>query len=276
MDTDPNQPVEVEPSAQPPADRAEDQAVQSAVDHPAGAPAPKSNSISFKRSHLYALLLPLAFVTGLAAGYLLWGRTPPAAAPTTQADTSTSAAPSTDQKPVRYNVTDAGNPSLGPKDAPITIIEFSDYECPYCRQWEEQVFHQLLDAYPQKIRFVYRDFPLAGLHSNATSAAEAADCAGEQNKYWEFHEALFSSKYNLGSTAYLQYAQDMGLDTAKFSQCVSSRKYKDEVSADYNFAANLGVSSTPTFFINGLAVVGAQPLSVFKSIVDQELAGTIP
>ena len=176
----------------------------------------------------------------------------------------------------RYTVPDAGNPSKGPENAPVTIVEFSDYQCPFCTRWYNEVYSRLMQDYQGKIRFVYRDFPLYSIHPEAGPAAEAANCAGEQNAYWQFHDALFQQKEGLGSAAYTTYATELGLNIDQFNQCVSEHRYKAEVDADYQYASKLGVSSTPTFFVNGLAVVGAQPYEVFKQLVDKELAGEIP
>jgi protein-disulfide isomerase len=208
------------------------------------------------------------FLLGLGAGYLVWGRnaTTAAAAPT--------AAVTIPDKVVRYDIPVDDDPSIGPADAPITLIEFSDYQCPYCTKWYDEVYSRLLKDYGNKLLFVYRDLPLA-FHGDAQSAAEAADCAGEQDAYWKFHDALFSEKYGLGMDAYRKYASDLGLDADALIACVNSGRYTAEVKADYDFAENLGVSSTPTFFINGIAIVGAQPYEVFKQVIDLELAGKI-
>jgi len=157
------------------------------------------------------------------------------------------------------------------------IVEFSDFECPFCKRWHEQTYRPLMEAYPGKIRLVYRNLPLPELnHTNAVSAAEAALCAGDQQAFWEFHDKLFSGEYGLGEEAYLKYAADLGLDTKAFTECLTSRRYQEFVEKDRQFSKQLGVSGTPTFFINGLAIVGAQPLEVFKQVIDQELAGKIP
>jgi protein-disulfide isomerase len=148
---------------------------------------------------------------------------------------------------------------LGPDNAPITIIEFSDYECPYCKRWHDDSFERLIETFPDEVRFVYRDFPLTNIHPNAAPAAEAANCAHEQGRFWDFHRKLFSTTL-LNHQVYLSYAEELGLDQAAFEECVSSRRYQDEVIADLEWAINLGISSTPTFFINGIAIVGAQPL----------------
>jgi protein-disulfide isomerase len=110
------------------------------------------------------------------------------------------------------------------------------------------------------------------MHQNATPAAAAANCAGEQDAYWDFHEKLYSSK-SLNQTTYQNYASDLGLDIEAFSECLESGRQVEEVQADYEFAANLGVRSTPTFFVNGIPLVGAQPFEIFKEVIDKELAG---
>lgn len=234
------------------------------------------DKITFKRSHLYMALLPLAFVVGLSVGYLFWGRQP--LSQRSAAPQATPQAAAQDERPQavkRYDVPVDDDPILGPEKAQITLIEFSDYECPYCRRWHEEVFNRLVEEYSDQIRFVYRDFPLSSMHPEATPAAEAANCANEQGAFWQFHALLFSSS-DLSSETYLQYATELNLDVQKFTACVESGKYSAEVEADYQYAAELGVRSTPTFFINGLPVVGAQPYDVFKDIIDRELAGEIP
>lgn len=244
--------------------------------------ASEGNTITFKRSHLYAVLLPLAFVVGLSVGYLFWGRdaapAATAAASGTGATTNPAqaSAPAQAQQVRRYDVPVDDDPVLGPENAPITIIEFSDFECPYCQRWHSEVYSRLLENYGDEVRLVYRDFPLESIHPNATPAAVAANCAYEQNAFWEFHDKLFSNELGLGGEAYRQYAQDLGLDMATFNECVESDRYLDEVRADLEWAASLGVQSTPTFFINGIALVGAQPYDVFEQVIESELAGEIP
>jgi len=245
------------------------------------------NTITFKRSHLYAVLLPLAFVAGLAFGYIFWGRelmsetSPPPVAVVPQG-AAQPAAPvnTTEAEPTpefrRYDVPEDDDPVWGPQEAPITIIEFSDYECPYCRKWHVEVWPQLQATYGDQIRLVFRDFPLANIHANATPAAAAANCALEQDMYFPFSEKLFEMKLNLGKTTYQSYAEELGLDMDIFNECLESGRYLDEVEADYQFAAGLGIRSTPTFFINGIPVVGAQPFDVFKTVIEKELAGELP
>jgi protein-disulfide isomerase len=118
--------------------------------------------------------------------------------------------------------------------------------------------------------------PLTSIHPEAFPAAVASLCAGEQGAYWQYHDKLFSDELGLNRNAYIQYAVGLGLDGGAFEACLESGKFDDDIQEDMDFALNLGVRSTPTFFVNGLAVVGAQPLDVFKQVIDQELAGEIP
>lgn len=224
----------------------------------------------------------LTFATGILVGYVIWGtdllsELRPGSQTAAQPNGPVSGAPIATQEPqyIRYDIPTEGSYALGPDDAPITIVEFSDYQCPFCKRWHEEVYEPLLAAYPGKIRFVYRHLPLTSIHPDAFSAAEAAMCAGEQDAYWQFHEKLFDGDL-LGSGAYTQYAQDLDLDAASFETCLTEHTYQEAVQADSDFALDLGVSSTPTFFINGLAIVGAQPLDVFQQVIDKELAGEIP
>ncbi|MFP3853433.1 MAG: DsbA family protein [Anaerolineales bacterium] len=220
--------------------------------------------LRFRRSHLYAVMLPLAFAAGLAAGFLAWGKDEPAA----NAGPVANANPAPVQE-TRMQVETDDDPAIGPADAPITIVEFSDYNCPYCTKFHEETFQALLDAYPNQIRFVYRDFPITSQES--FRAAQAAECAGEQDAYWEFHDALFSGSAGLGLDAYQQYAQEIGLDADSLLTCIEEERFASEVEADARYAAELGVTGTPTFFINGVPLVGAQPLSRFTQIIDNEL-----
>jgi protein-disulfide isomerase len=242
---------------------------------------PPEDTVTFKRSHFYAVLTVLAFSVGVLLGYVVWGFTPDGGrvlTPQSAAQPSgpIAEAPVTEEPQfVRYEIPSEGFPSIGPANAPITIVEFSDYQCPYCRRWHEQVYEPLLAAYPGKIKMVYRHLPLTSIHPDAFAAAEAAMCAGDQDAYWPYHEKLFSSEA-LGMQTYVQYAQDLSLDVDAFQTCMTENKFKDAIEADSDFAVNLGIRSTPTFFINGLAIVGAQPLEVFKQVIDKELAGEIP
>ena len=235
------------------------------------------DTITFKRTHFYSILVVVAFAIGILTGYFVWGRNP-AYARAAANNPSAAQIPAATQAPryVRYDVATDGFPSMGPADAPIVIVEFSDFQCPFCQRFYDQTYKQLMAAYPGKIRFVYRHLPLTSIHPEAFPAAEASMCANEQNAFWPFHDKIFENQEKLGSGLYLQIANDLNLNTSAFEDCVNTNKYKDQVQADSDFALGLGVQSTPTFFINGLALVGAQPLTAFTQIIDKELAGEIP
>ena len=237
-------------------------------------PTQTDETVTFKRSHFYSVLVVVAFCAGLLAGYMAWGRNDN----TTVAAQEPAAAQQQAAAPTyrRYDIPTEGSYSIGPEDAPITIVEFSDYQCPYCVRWHDQVYTQLMAAYPGKIRFVYRHLPLTSIHPEAMPAAESVMCAGEQNAYWQYHDRLFANQQSLGDALYVQIATDLGLDLDVFNSCREAHKYQDEIQDDMDFAIGLGVQSTPTFFINGLAMVGAQPISMFTQLIDKELAGEIP
>jgi protein-disulfide isomerase len=167
---------------------------------------------------------------------------------------------------------DASGPSKGPANAPITIVEFSDFECPYCVKAEPTV-KALLAKYPEKIKLVYRDFPLP-MHARAPKAAEAAHCADDQGKYWEMHEKLFANGQKLEVADLKAHAREIsGLDGAKFDRCLDSNEKAPLVEKNKKAGEEAGVSGTPAFFINGRPLSGAQPLEAFTAIIDQELKG---
>jgi protein-disulfide isomerase len=253
--------------------RLPDEVLDEAGDSAASADSPDAQAR--RRWSLLVLLVSLAFGIGLGSGYLLWGRSGEQEARASAAQDQ-DAAEDVQRQITRYDVAVDDDPFYGPADAPITIIEFSDYECPYCRSWQAEVLPRLFETYPDQIRLVYRDFPLTSIHPNAAPAAAAANCAHEQDAYWEFHDKLFSMELGLSARAYQQYASDLGLDTDLFGECLQSGRTLSEVQADFEYAAELGIRSTPTFFINGIALVGAQPFELFQEVIEKELAGEIP
>jgi protein-disulfide isomerase len=199
----------------------------------------------------YASLL--TFLFGITVGYLLWG-----------ADFSS------EQRRYEIEIL-AEDPSLGSEDAPITIVEFSDFECPFCRTYHTAVFPLLREEYGDKIRFVYKDFPLTGIHPNAVPAAEAALCAAEQQVFWEYQELLFSMQLPLGRDAYLQYAASLDIDQDGFTACLDESRYNQQVMSDARAGTLIGVRSTPTIFINGIPVIGALPYAEFAAVIEAEL-----
>jgi protein-disulfide isomerase len=253
------------------------------------APPKNSDLVQFqiKQSHFFTLIVPGVFLLGLLLGYLIGRPTGVAMAPVAQATQPVAALPTDGagqgsgiddintqlSELPRYEVAvSEDDPAYGPADAPITIVEFADFECPYCQRHAQTTHAQLLADYPDQIRFIYKDFPLSTIHPNAYSSAIAAQCALEQDAFWEYHDLLFSGRLPLGREAYDTYATELGLDMTNFAACVDEERYAEAVQADYNLAVELGVSSTPTFFINGVALVGAQPFDLFAQIIDHELA----
>jgi protein-disulfide isomerase len=130
---------------------------------------------------------------------------------------------------------------------------------------------KLREAYGDRLRIVFKDFPLPN-HPDAPKAAEAAHCAGEQGKYWEMHDRIFLNQRSMGVPSLKQHAMSLGIDTGRFDQCLESGKYSDSVAADLKYGETLGVSSTPTIYINGRPILGAQPYEVFQAVIDEELA----
>jgi|SRR3989338_1249037 len=161
----------------------------------------------------------------------------------------------------------------GDANAPVTIVEFSDFQCPYCGRNFEQTYPQIKKLYIDtgKVKYVMRDFPL-NVHPEAQKAAEAAGCAEEQGKFWEMHDKLFSNQQDLSVANEKTWAQEIGLDTKKFGECLDSGKRAAEVQKDIQDGQAYGVSGTPAFFINGVPLVGAQPFAAFQQVIEQELA----
>jgi protein-disulfide isomerase len=168
------------------------------------------------------------------------------------------------------NVSSDDDPWTGAAQAPVTIIEFSDFECPYCRR-SMPVLKELLEKYPGKLKLVYRDFPGPN-HQQALPAAQAAQCAAEQSRFWEYHDALFTRQVPTTGWDFSALAEDLGLHQSPFEACMKENRYRDEVLKDLRDGLQLGVTSTPTFFINGRPLVGARPLADFQTIIDPLLS----
>jgi protein-disulfide isomerase len=159
----------------------------------------------------------------------------------------------------------------GDANAPVTIVEFSDFSCPFCRK-AESILPEVLAKYPGQVNLAYRDFPLASLHPQAELAAEASRCAEEQGKYWEYHDLLFARPDPQTHDLLLDDARTLKLDDQKFDACLSSGRYKAQVQKDIEMGDRAGVVSTPGFFINGSFVSGAQPAATFEKVIDRKLA----
>ena len=161
----------------------------------------------------------------------------------------------------------------GDPDATVTIVEFSDFECPFCARFYSDTLSQIETQYIDtgKVKLVYRDFPLS-FHQNAQKAAEAAECSGEQGKYYEMHDLLFERGVQGGVVSYKAYAQEIGLNTADFNSCLDSGAMASEVKKDFVDGQQAGVQGTPGFLVNGKLISGAQPFSVFQQVIEAELS----
>lgn len=234
--------------------------------------------------------VPVMFALGLGAGYLVWGQTN-GTAELAVADIGGSELAQQDPNPPvqdtanqpleitipedvdRYEIEITENdPVRGPEDALVTIIEFSDFECPYCQRYFQETYSQILENYGDQVRYVFKDLPLTSIHPNAVPAAAAAQCANDQNTFWEYHDLLFTMEMGLNQEAYLDYAEQLGLDMEAFETCVTDGRYEELALEDTNILTALGAPiSTPTFFINGIYISGAQPFDLFSQVIEHEL-----
>ncbi len=159
----------------------------------------------------------------------------------------------------------------GDKNAPITIVEFSDFQCPFCKK-AHPVLKELLSKYAGDVKLAYRDFPLRGLHPEAVITAEASRCAAEQEKFWQYHDRLFESQDQLDRTSLGMYAEEVGLDRNEFDDCLDSGKFRAQIERDFQDGTRAGVTGTPAFFVNGVVLTGALPLAAFEKVIEEELA----
>jgi len=225
----------------------------------------KVNKLTFWKSltGILGVLFVLAFFNVVDLGE----NSGPTGAAVVAPDTQIPTAP-LEKQDVKYD----GAPILGEEDAPVTIVEFSDFQCPYCARFFEQTFPQLKENYIKtgKVKLAFRHLPLS-FHQYAQKTAEASECANEQGKFWEYHDTVFNNQDQLSDTILSTWAGEIGLDVKKFDDCLESGKYKEKVQADSNDAGSYGVSGTPSFFVNGKLLVGAQPYEAFQQVIDAEL-----
>ena len=172
-------------------------------------------------------------------------------------------------EPLRVAVEPAG-PSAGPVDAPVTIVEFSDFACPYCAALQPTL-ERVKAEYAGRVRLVFRHFPLTGIHPDAWRAAEAAACAGEQGRFWDLHALMFSEQAALSADDLREKAGRLDMDTAAFGACLDDRRHHDAIHADVDAGLEAGIEGTPTLFINGRPVVGAVPFDRLAALIDDEL-----
>lgn len=171
----------------------------------------------------------------------------------------------------RAEISVEGAPSRGPDAAPVTVVEFEDFQCPFCKK-AQATLSEILSRYPDKVKLVHFDFPLDSLHPGSRKAHEAARCAREQGKFWDYQGKLYANPPNASLEELKAYAQQVGLNPEAFDRCVTSGKYRGAVQKDVDEGMRLGVNGTPAFFINGRMLWGAQPLENFIRVIDEELA----
>jgi len=194
------------------------------------------------------------------------------------------------KKPKPFEPTDIslkGAPVMGDADAKVTVVEFTDYQCPFCRRHKGQTLPKIREQYIEsgKVRYALRQFPLTRIHPQAQKASEAALCAGGQGKYWELHERIFANQKKLSDADLVSYAEETGLDTVEFKKCLESGKYEEQVKEDLQAGAKGGVRGTPSFFL-GLTdpddpskiratrfLRGAQPFQAFQKAIEELLKG---
>ncbi len=172
--------------------------------------------------------------------------------------------------PAVVNVTTVDDPASGLVDAPVTIVEFGDFECPFSKE-VYPILKQVINKYPDAVRFIYRDFPVADINPQALPAAEAANCAGVQGKFWQFHDQLFTGQDKLGTAFYDVVGASLGLNTESFKRCRENHQTLLEIEDDFKAGVAAGVRGTPTFFVNGRKVEGALPLAIWDKIIASEL-----
>ncbi|MEK7105390.1 MAG: DsbA family protein [Patescibacteria group bacterium] len=170
------------------------------------------------------------------------------------------------EAPTTANVVTTDDPSIGSMNAPLTIVEFADFECPYSEE-VSYVVRRAAEQFPNLVRIIYRDYPLVDIHPSAELAAEAGGCANEQGKFWEFHDKLFANQADLSREAMIGYAESLGMSRQKFESCLNSGKYEEEVAEDMLDGTAAGVYGTPTFFFNGHRIEGAIPEATFEKII---------
>jgi protein-disulfide isomerase len=235
--------------------------------------APADDVIVLKKSLVVNIgVAALFFILGAATMYVLFVLPANAATAALAQQQGQGAAAQPPQPPARLSNVGLGKlPPQGSPDAPVKIVEFSDFQCPFCKQWTDDTAAALKQKYGDKMVLYYRQFPLTAIHPEAMGGAIASECANEQGKFWNMHDSLFRTQSLLSPENSKSLAASLGLDATKYDDCVAKNTYQADIAADIADGNTYGVSGTPTFFINGVRLVGAQPLDQFSSVIDQEL-----
>jgi protein-disulfide isomerase len=225
-------------------------------------------AVSFRvsRSHLYAAAgVLVGFIAGFGVASLLFGPGARARRPPVQAEVG---------PPINVGeIPTAGRPSRGRSTAPVTIVEFTDYQCPFCRRHVRTTMPAILSAYGDRIRYVVRNYPIPSLHPDAPKAAEAAECSHDQGKFWPYHDRLMQAD-KLEVPSLKRYAGDLGLDSVAFNRCLDSGAKTALVAQDVRDARGYGARGTPAIFVNGRLFAGAMPFEVFAAYLDTLLSGS--
>lgn len=233
---------------------------------------------TFTTPILVILLVIVAFLAGMfwtKIRYVGPGKAPEGAA-------QTSPSPGAPQEGATLNedqinkIVSGGAATKGKENAPVTIVEFSEYQCPYCGRYVAEAYPQILEEYEDQIYYIFHDYPLS-FHPHAQKLAEVARCAGDQNQYWEMHDLIFENQEEWSSKQNIDvdidsFVTQLGLNKEEFDDCLDSGKYTQAVNDSIELGTEVGVQGTPTFFINGQKLVGARPYADFKAIIDAELA----
>ncbi len=175
-------------------------------------------------------------------------------------------------EPFRVELNNEGSPATGPEDAPITLVEFSDFECPFCGRFFP-TYERIKQEYGDRLRIVFRQYPLREIHPNAYGAALASLCAHEQGRFWEMHDLMFQEQDRLDRESLQQKAGRLGLDTERFNECMQSQRYAEQIQRDLQAGDRVGVDGTPALFVNGIPVPGgAVPYDVLANVIEEELS----
>ena len=248
-----------------------------------------TKTVTFTRRKFYfygAVALIVGFGSGVATTIILRGPAPviPDWAKGAIAQTTDPTADPKIRQPTRpIEIATAGRPARGPEDALVTMVEFTDYQCMFCAQYFRLTYPKLLTRYEGKLRYVSRHFPIRRVHPKALKAAEAAECAYDQGKFWEYHDILFERQTTAGVASLFEhrsaldveslkgYAVELGLDSGTFERCLDSSEKAEVIQKDLRDGRRYGLRGTPTFFINGRMLQGALPLPMFESFIDAAL-----
>lgn len=239
----------------------------------------KEGSLNF---YLVLVLIVFSFLLGMLTNKVMYlenqvkGNNANAVAANGQDTTPTEPLP-----PQIVDVENGHLPIFGDENAKVTIVEFSDFQCPFCKAFVDDTYGQLKKEYMDtgKVKFAYRHYPLTSIHPNAQVAGEASECANEQGKFWEYHDKLFEEQDTWSpqtqtdvTNSLVSYAGELGLNADQFKSCIESEKYKAKVEEDMKAGNQAQVDGTPAFFINGYRLTGAQPFSEFQRVIEQELS----